>query len=105
MMKNTDHKKNCISHVITRFGERFAKEDFTTKSKKWGINGWADEVLRDVLNAKNTGYKVKDGMGHRMFYKVEFMNTKPVFVLWDMFLDCAVTVLTGDMMNKSKDKI
>ena len=105
MMKNTDYKKNCISHVITRFGERFAKEDFTTKSKKWGINSWIDEVLRDVLNAKNTGYKVKDGMGHRMFYKVEFMNTKPVFVLWDMFLDCAVTVLTGDMMNKSKDKI
>ena len=104
-MKNTDHKKNCISHVITRFGERFAKEDFTTKSKKWGINGWTDEVLRDVLNAKNTGHKVKDGMGHRMFYKVEFMNTKPVFVLWDMFLDCAVTVLTGDMMNKSKDNI
>ena len=97
------HKENCISHAIARFEERFTEKDFTTKSKIWGEVLWTEEVLRDILNAKNTGHKVKGGKGYRDIYKVEFMNTKPVFVVWGMFLDCAVTVLTGAMWTKTKD--
>ena len=97
------HKENCIGHAIARFEERFTEKDFTTKSKKWGEVVWTDEVLRDTLNAKNTGYKVNGGKGYRDIYKVKFMDTSTVFVVWDMVLDCAVTVLTGAMWTKTKD--
>ena len=97
------HKDNCIAHAIIRFEERFTEEDFTTKSKKWGEVVWTEEVLRDTLNAKNTGYKVNGGKGYRVIYKVKFMDTSTVFVVWDMVLDCAVTVLTGAMWTKTKD--
>ena len=97
------HKENCISHAIARFEERFTEEDFTTKSKKWGEIVWKEEVLRDILNAKNAGHKVKGGKGYRDIYKIKLMDTKSVFVVWDMVMDCAVTVLTGEMWTKTKD--
>ena len=82
------HKDNCISHVIAAFEERFTEKDFTTKSKKWGEVSWKEEVVSAIANAP---------------FKITVMDTKPVFVVWDIFLDCAVTVLTGEMWNKSKD--
>ena len=97
------HKENCIDHAIARFEERFTEKDFTTKSKIWGEVLWKEEVLRDILNAKNSGLMVKGGKGYRDIYKIKLMDTKSVFVVWDMVMDCAVTVLTGEMWTKTKD--
>ena len=60
-------------------------------------------MLRDILNAKNSGHVVKGGKGYRDIYKIKLMDTKSVFVVWDMVMDCAVTVLTGEMWTKTKD--
>jgi len=97
------HKENCIFHVVAAFEERFTEKDFTTKSKKWGEVSWKEEVVSAIVNAPKAGKFVKGGKGHRNIYKIKFMDTKPVFVVWDTFLDCAVTVLTGKMWDKSKD--
>jgi hypothetical protein len=97
------HKETCIAHAIARFEERFTEKDFTTKSKIWGEVLWKEEVLRDILNAKNSGHVVKGGKGYRDIYKIKVMDTKSVFVVWDMYLECAVTVLTGEMWTKTKD--
>lgn len=99
------HKENCISHVVTRFEERFVEKDFITKSKKWGDTSWKEEVLASVLSAKKTGIKVGEGKGYREVYKVKYMpKTKTVFVIWDMMLECAVTVYTSEMWNEYKKK-
>jgi len=97
------HKETCIAHAIARFEERFTEKDFTTKSKKWGEITWKEEVVAAIVNAPKTGKLVEGGKGFRNIYKIKYGETKPVFVVWDMFLDCAVTVLTGKMWNKSKD--
>jgi hypothetical protein len=57
------------------------------------------------LSAKKTGIKVGDGKGYREVYKVKYMpKTKTVFVIWDMMLECAVTVYTSEMWNTTKIK-
>ena len=97
------HKENCISHVVVRFEERFTEEDFICKSKKMGVVDFKNEVINAIVNDPKAGKFVKGGKGFRNIYKIKFMDTKPVFVVWDTFLDCAVTVLTGKMWDKSKD--
>ena len=97
------HKEHCVSHIVTMFEERFTEKDFTTESKKWGEVVWKEEVVNAIVNAPQMGKLVKGGKGYRNIYKVKILDTKPVFVVWDTFLDCAVTVLTGKMWDKSKD--
>jgi len=97
------HKENCILHVITKFEERFTEKDFIYKSKKMGVVDFKNEVVNAIVNAPKMGKFVKGGKGNRVIFKVKIRDTKSVFVVWDMFLGCAVTVLTGEMWDKSKD--
>ena len=99
----TTHRENCIFHVVTKFEERFTEKDFIYKSYKLGVINFKNEVVTAIVNAPKMGKLVKGGKGYRNIYKVKILDTKPVFVVWDMFLDCAVTVLTGKMWDKSKD--
>ena len=99
----TTHKENCIFHVVTKFEERFTEEDFIHKSKKMGVVDFKNEVINAIVNAPIAGKYVKGGKGTRNIYKIKYLETKPVFVVWDTVLDCAVTVLTGKMWDKSKD--
>jgi|TARA_R110000851_G_scaffold284410_1_gene437982 hypothetical protein len=94
-------KENCVAHVVIRFEERFEEEDFITKSKKWGDTSWKEEVLASILSAKKTGIKVGNGKGWREIYKVKYMpKTKSVFVVWDMALECAVTVFPAEWWDR-----
>jgi len=97
------HRDNCVSHVIAKFEERFKKEDFIYKSKKMGEVDFKNEVINAIINAPTAGKWVKGGKGTRNIYKIKYCETKSVFVVWDSFLDCAVTVLTGEMWNNSKN--
>ena len=108
MMRNKEiimktHKDNCMSHVVARVEEMFTEEYFIYKSKKMGVVDFKNEVVNAIVNAPKSGKLVKGGKGFRDIFKVTVMDTKPVFVVWDTFLDCAVTVLTGEMWTKSKD--
>jgi len=94
------HKENCTFHVVAAFEKRFTEKDFITKSKKWGEVSWKEEVVSAIVNAPKSGKLVEGGKGFRDIFKVTVMDTKPVFVVWDTFLDCAVTVLTGEMWAK-----
>ena len=77
-------KENCVAHVVIRFKERFE-----------------EEVLASVLSAKKTGIKVGNGKGWREIYKVKYMpKTKSVFVVWDMALECAVTVFPAEWWDR-----
>ena len=95
------HKENCEYHVIEKFEERFTEKDFTKtwyhKGKSRGEVVWKEEVVNAIVNAPQMGKLVKGGKGDCVIYKVKIMNTKSVFVIWNMLLNCAVTVLTGEM--------
>jgi len=100
-MEKEKHKENCMKHVVKRFEERFVEEDFIYESRKMGVVDFKNEVVDAIINAPKAGKFVKGGKGYRAIFKVRVMDTKPVFVVWDMFLNCAVTVLTGEMWNES----
>ena len=68
-----------------------------------GVVDFKNEVVNAIVNAPKMGKFVKGGKGDRAIFKVKIRDTKSVFVVWDMFLGCAVTVLTGEMWDKSKD--
>ena len=95
------HKENCIVHAIKRFEQRFTKKDFIYKSKKMGEVDFKNEVVAAIVNAPKTGKSVKGGRGFRNIFKVKIMDTKPVFVVWDMEYSIPVTVLTGEMWNET----
>ena len=102
MMRNKEmtmktHKENCIYHVVARFEERFKKEDFIYKSKKFGVVDFTNEVVNAIWNAPKAGIFVPGGKGDCVIFKIKFMETKSVFVVWNKIMDCAVTVLTGEM--------
>ena len=97
------HKEHCVSHIVTMFEERFTEKDFTTESKKWGEVVWKEEVVNAIVNAPQMGTLVKGGKGDCVIYKVKIMNTKSVFVIWNMLLNCAVTVLTGEMYTTTQN--
>ena len=94
------HKENCISHVVVRFEERFTEEDFIYKSKKMGVVDFKNEVVNAIVNAPKAGKFVMGGKGDCVIFKIKFMDTKSVFVVWNKLMDCAVTVLTGEMHAK-----
>ena len=103
MMKNNQYKKNCISHVITRFGERFKKEDFVCEYNVKGtidVVDFTDQIVEKIVNAPKAGKSVKGGKAHRNIFKIKVWNTKPVFVVWDMKFSIPVTVLTAEMWSK-----
>ena len=55
MMKNTQYKKNCISHVIARFEERFKKEDFIYEDS-WGEKiDLKEHIASSIANAPKMG--------------------------------------------------
>ena len=91
------HKENCVSHVIAMFEERFKKEDFVYKSKKMGVVDFKNEVAIAIVNAPKAGKFVTGGKGDCDIFKIKIMDTKSVFVVWNKVMDCAVTVLTGEM--------
>ena len=95
-------KQNCESHAILRFEERFDKEDFVYKTKKLGVVDFKNEIINAIINAPIAGKWVKGGKGTRNIYKIKYGETKPVFVVWDMALNCIVTVLTEEMKNVTK---
>jgi len=100
MMKNTQYKKNCISHVIARFEERFKKEDFIYEDS-WGEKiDLKEHIASSIANAPKMGKSVKGGKGYRTIFKVKAMDTKTVFVVWDMEFSIPVTVLTTEMWSK-----
>ena len=98
------HKEACMYHVVMKFGERFSEKDFTTKSKKWGEVVWKEEVVAAIANAPKMGKFVNGGKGDCTIFKVKVMETKPVFVVWNAVLKCAVTVLTHEMWYKTYGK-
>ena len=98
-MTEKTHKENCIFHVVTKFEERFTEKDFIYETKKMGVVDFKNEVVNAIVNAPKAGKWVKGGKGTRNIYKIKYGETKPVFVVWDTFLDCAVTVLTGEMFT------
>ena len=93
------HKENCIYHVVARFEERFKKEDFLYKSKKFGVVDFTNEVIKSITNAPKAGIFVPGGKGDCVIFKIKYNDTKPVFVVWNKVVDCAVTVLTGEMFT------
>ena len=104
MMRNKEmtmktHKENCIYHVVARFEERFKKEDFIYKSKKFGVVDFTNEVINAITNAPKAGIFVPGGKGDCVIFKIKYNDTKPVFVVWNKVVDCAVTVLTGEMFT------
>ena len=96
------HKENCISHVVARFEERFIEEDFIYKSKKMGVVDFKNEVVNAIVNAPKAGKFVKGGKGDCIIFKIKFMDTKSVFVVWNKPMDCAVTILTDEMFDNIK---
>ena len=101
------HKENCEYHVIEKFEERFTEKDFTKtwyhKGKSRGEVVWKEEVVNAIVNAPQMGTLVKGGKGDCVIYRIKVMNTKTVFVVWNKFLDCAVTVITGAMWSNSTE--
>ena len=104
MMKNKEmvmktHKENCISHIVAKFEERFTKEDFAYEDK-WGRKIDLKElIVSSIINAPRMGNSVGGGKGNCTIFKISYNNIKPVFVVWNMVINCAVTVLTGEMWD------
>ena len=85
-------------HLIEKFNERFKEGDFIYKSKKWGEINFIEDVTAAIVDAPNKGKFYKDGNKiNRVIYKIKFMTTKSVFVVWDKVDSVPITVLTGDM--------
>jgi len=99
-MMNT-YEENCKYHAAKRFNERFAEKDFLHKSKKYGMVDFKNEVVSAMVNAPKMGKSVKGGKGFRTIFKIKILDTKPVFVVWDMEFSIPVTVLTGEMWAKT----
>jgi glutamine cyclotransferase len=94
--------EGMIKHAIERFTERFKKEDFVYKSKKYGLVDFTEEVVNSIVHAPKHGKCVGGGKGYRTIFKVKVHEkTKPVFVVWDMKYSVPVTVLTGPMWFKT----
>ena len=95
------YRENCIHHFKNRFEKRFTEDDFIHKSKKYGLVDFKKEVVNAMVNAPKMGKSVKGGKGFRTIFKIKIMDTKPVFVVWDMEFSIPVTVLTGEMWAKT----
>ena len=96
------HAQNAVYHVTKRIQERFTVGDFTSKTKKYGNTNFAKETIDAIVNAPKIGKKVEGGKGCRNIYRVQvFLDLKPVYVVWDMFLNLPVTILTSIMYTKS----
>jgi hypothetical protein len=99
MPMNT-YKENCKYHVVKRFNERFKTEDFMHNTKKYGMVDFKNEVASAIVNAPKMGKNVKGGKGFKEIFKIRIMDTKAVFVVWDMEFNIPVTVLTSEMWAK-----
>ena len=95
------YEENCKNHVIKAFNKRFKNEDFHYKSKKYGIEDFTPEVANAIANAPKMGESVNGGKGYRTIFKIRIMDTKAVFVVWDMEFNVPATVLTGEMWAKT----
>lgn len=95
------YEENMILHAMSRFSERFKAEDFHHKSKKYGTIDFTSEVARAIADAPKMGKNVNGGKGYRTIFKIRIMDTKAVFVVWDMEFNVPVTVLTGEMWAKT----
>ena len=94
------YEENMILHAMSRFNKRFKPEDFHHKSKKYGMVDFTPEVANAIANAPKMGENVNGGKGYRTIFKIRIMDTKAVFVVWDMEFNVPATVLTGEMWAK-----
>lgn len=93
------HADAMLKHTVKRFNERFKKEDFTYKSKKYGTVDFTEVVANCIVNAPKKGKYVRDAGGNRSLFKVEVCKeVKPVYVIWDKNHGVPATVLTGKMV-------
>ena len=67
-----------------------------------GVVDFTNEVVNAIVNAPKAGKFVMGGKGDCVIFKIKFMDTKSVFVVWNKLMDCAVTVLTGEMVDNIK---
>ena len=95
------YEENCKNHVIKAFNKRFKNEDFHYKSKKYGMVDFTKEVVSAIVNAPKMGENVNGGKGLKEIFKIRIMDTKAVFVVWDMEFNVPVTVLTSEMWAKT----
>jgi len=95
------YEENCKYHVAKRFNERFTEKNFLHKSKKYGMVDFKNEVVSAIVNAPKVGKNVKGGKGFREIFRIKIMDTKTVFVVWDMKFSIPVTVLTYEMWAKT----
>ncbi len=56
-------------------------------------------MINAITNAPKTGIFVPVVKGDCVIFKIKYNDTKPVFVVWNKVVDCAVTVLTGEMFT------
>ena len=94
------YEENMSLHALSRFSERFEAEDFHHNSKKYGTVDFTPEVASAIANAPKMGENVNGGKGYRTIFKIRIMDTKAVFVVWDMEFNVPVTVLTSEMWSK-----
>ena len=54
-------------------------------------------VKDSINNAPKMGHYVPGGKGYCAIFEIKYKNIKPVYVVWNMLINCAATVLTKEM--------